>query len=198
MHLSDLARRLGEPGEAQVGQLARLAVFFGDKWMAAREVEALTSTVPSVVRRRDGGERTLGARFFRVCRRACWKAYQRGELASREAIAWFFDPTTAPPPGELRGDGKRRRRTHGGKKKKKAPTQARAPRQVKPIADWARPTRSRPLPTPGRTSCEPRLPPIPIGPPRQEPHGKRVPRHLAPPPEAEVYVIRRPTVARSR
>lgn len=192
MHLSDLARRIGETGEAQVGQLARLALFFGDKWMAEREVEALTSTLPSVVRRKDGGERSLGARFFRVCRRACWKAYQRGELASREAVAWFFERTAVPPPGELRGDGKRRRRTHGGRK------QESPPRQAKPITPSPRASKSRGYPEPRRTSCPPRLPPIPIGPPHAEVGQSRPSRRPPPPRDAEVYVIRRPMVQRDR
>lgn len=188
----ELARRIGELGEEQVRQLVRLATFFGEAWMRDREGEAQTSSLESVVRRKDGGERTLGARFFRVCRRACWKAYSRGELASREAIGWFFETAPVPPPGELRGTGKSRRRTHGGKRKAPAqPRPAPRPRRMEPIGDWPAPRSGRRFQEPRRTSYEPRLPPIPIGPPR--PEGERVPRHLRPPSSAEVYVIRRRT-----
>ena len=190
-----LAHRIGELGEEQVRQLVRLTTFFGEDWIRAREAEALSSSVESVARRKDGGERTLGGRFFRCCRRACWKAYSAGALASREAIAWFFDPAAVPPPGELRGTGKRRRQTHGGKKHKLAAERP-APRlrRTEHIGDWPAPASGHRYQEPRRTSCEPRLPPIPIGPPRPEPEPrKRTPRHLAPPPAAEVYVIRRRT-----
>ena len=180
-----LATRVGEQGLPQIRQIARLAEFFGQPWLLAREKEASSSEEPSVIRRRDGGERTLGARFFRCCRRQCWKEYKAGEIASRTALAWFFDREDSDAPGELRGDGKPRRHLRGGAKRRGKPTEDGGPRP-KPPTTPARP-RLPPAKRPPTPPARPRLPPVHL------PHypGGQPSRPPARAAEPEVYVVRR-------
>lgn len=103
-----LSRRIGETGAMQVRQLHRLTDFFGLAWMGERETEAGSSSLPSVLTCQDGTARTMGARFFRCCRRRSWQAYQRGTL-TRAGVDWLFDHGALDLPSELRGDGIRRR-----------------------------------------------------------------------------------------
>ncbi len=136
----DLAQRIGETGAPQIVQIRKLHRLFGPDWIAAREREAATSTVPSVLFTKAGTPRTPGAKFFRCCRRTAWKAYQAGIL-TLAGLGWLFDPTDAEPSEHPAGDGERRsRRSAEAKARRRARRKANRPPPPPPTKPRRRPS----------------------------------------------------------
>lgn len=84
-----LAAEPGDPAERPLVQLRRLNNFFGGDWLLAREAEALTTTRPKCLFKKNGEPRSVGARFFAVCERAAKKLASRRGL-TLSGLVWMF------------------------------------------------------------------------------------------------------------
>ena len=142
-----LAAEIGETGDPQVRQLHRLNDLFGAEWMCDLKRDAtwtLEHPAEPQNRRKDGLPRTPGGVFFRLARERV-TAQIRAKALRWQVLGWVFAPEAVPMP-------------HLVPRPRKMPP---APRPRAP-----KPTREREPPPRRQQPPQGRLPPLPVGEPR--------------------------------